>query len=446
MTEISKKFASYKEIRFIVLPIILSLLAQNVVNITDTAFLGHVGEIELGAAAIGGVYYTILYMIGFGFSTGVQVIIARRYGERDYKNIGQVFQNAIYTLLFMALVIIFFSDHLTPWVLKLMLTSDNIYDSCDRFLDIRVIGVLFSYVNVASRAFFIGIGKTKSILAAAIVMTVVNVVLDYGLIFGELGMPKMGIEGAAIASVIAEATSALFFIFLISRKKLKEKFDMLRMTVPNFDEIKIIFNVSAYSMLQYVLSLSTYLVFFVLIEATGERNLAICNIGRSIYMITFIPVWAFGAAVSSLVSRTIGAGSNDIFPVIKRTAIFCFGVSLFLAIIIGIMPRTVVSMYTSTDGLIDATVLSVYVVLAVSLISSVASIYFNAINGTGKTNVAMRIELITIALYVVAAFILVRMFPHEVAYAWISEFVYHIPIGLMAFAYLNSGKWKSFKI
>lgn len=446
MTEISKRFSSYKEIRFMVLPIILSLLAQNVVNITDTAFLGHVGEIELGAAAIGGVYYTILFMIGFGFSTGVQVIIARRYGEGDYKNIGQVFQNAIYTLLFMALVIIFFSDHLTPFVLKYMLTSDNIYDNCERFLDIRVIGVLFSYINVASRAFFIGIGKTKSILAASIVMTIINVVLDYGMIFGELGFPKMGIEGAAIASVIAEASSALFFILLISRKKLKEKFEMLKMTFPNFEEIKKIFNVSAYSMLQYVLSLSTYLVFFVLIEATGERNLAICNIGRSIYMITFIPVWAFGAAVSSLVSRTIGAGSNDIFPVIKRTAIFCLSVSLFLALVIGVMPRTVVAMYTSNDELIDATLFSVYVVLTVSLISSVAAIYFNAINGTGKTNVAMKIEIITIVFYMIAAVTLVRLFPHEVAYAWFSEFVYHIMIGVMAFIYLVKGKWKSYKI
>lgn len=444
--DVSKTFSSYKEIRFIVLPIILSLLAQNVVNITDTAFLGHLGEIELGAAAIGSVYYTILYMVGFGFSTGVQIIIARRYGGKDYKNIGQVFQNAIYALLFMALVIIFFSDNLTPLVLKSMLTSDNVYDNCERFLNIRVIGLLFAYINVASRAFFIGIGKSKSILTATIVMTVVNVVLDYGLIFGELGMPKMGIEGAAIASVISEATSAVFFIILISRKKIKEKFDMLRITAPNFEEIRIIFNISTYSMLQYALSLSTYLVFFLLIESTGERNLAICNIGRSIYMITFIPVWAFGATVSSLVSRTIGAGSEHIFPVIKRTAIFCFGVSVLFAIIIGIMPKVVVSMYTTNDSLIDSTILSIYVVLAVSMISSVASIYFNAINGTGKTNVAMRIELITIAFYMVAAFILIKLFPHEVAYAWLSEFVYHLFIGIMSFAYLRGGKWKSFKI
>ena len=67
--------------------IMISLLAQNIVGVTDTAFLGRVGEVELGASAIGGVFYLILFMVGFGFTTGVQILVARRYGEKNYEAI-----------------------------------------------------------------------------------------------------------------------------------------------------------------------------------------------------------------------------------------------------------------------------------------------------------------------------------------------------------------------
>jgi Na+-driven multidrug efflux pump len=83
----------------------LSLTAQNVVNVTDTAFLGHLGEIELGASAIGGLFYTTLYMVGFGFTIGVQILIARRHGEKNFGAIGRIFDNSAYFLGFTSLII-----------------------------------------------------------------------------------------------------------------------------------------------------------------------------------------------------------------------------------------------------------------------------------------------------------------------------------------------------
>ena len=79
-----------KQIWNVSYPIFLSLLAQNVINVTDTAFLGRVGEVELGASAMGGLYYICAFTIAFGFSTGSQIIMARRNGERNYKEVGRV--------------------------------------------------------------------------------------------------------------------------------------------------------------------------------------------------------------------------------------------------------------------------------------------------------------------------------------------------------------------
>ena len=68
-------------------PIFLGLLAQNIINVTDTAFLGRVGEVALGASGMGGLYYICVFTIAFGFSTGAQILIARRNGERNYRHI-----------------------------------------------------------------------------------------------------------------------------------------------------------------------------------------------------------------------------------------------------------------------------------------------------------------------------------------------------------------------
>ena len=88
-----------KEIWKISYPILISLVVQNLINITDTAYLGHVGEIELGASALAGVFYMAIYMIGFGFSIGSQILIGRRNGEKRYESIGTIVVPVSYTHL-----------------------------------------------------------------------------------------------------------------------------------------------------------------------------------------------------------------------------------------------------------------------------------------------------------------------------------------------------------
>ena len=88
------------------------------IGMTDTAFLGRVGEIELGASAIAGVYYLAIFMMAFGFSIGAQILIARRNGEGNYKEIGPIFYQGIYFLLAMAVILLTFSIVFSPHILK----------------------------------------------------------------------------------------------------------------------------------------------------------------------------------------------------------------------------------------------------------------------------------------------------------------------------------------
>ncbi|MDR0725062.1 MAG: MATE family efflux transporter, partial [Prevotellaceae bacterium] len=307
------------------LPVMLSMLAQNIISLTDTAFMGRVGEIELGAAAIGGVYFHVLFMLGFGFATGMQILIARRKGENNLSQIGPVMETGLLFLWALAAVLIAGAQWLTPVIMPGIINHESLLQPSVNFLNIRVYGLIFVFVNVSFRAFHVGTTNTRPLTYGSIIMAVTNIVLDYLLIFGKSGFPEMGLEGAALASVISEAVEAIYFIVYNSRSKIRKAYRLFYFRNVSFKLLKRTLNISVFVMLQYFISLSTWFIFFIVIEKTGEQNLASSNIIRSIYGFITIPVWAYAAVTSSFVSNAIGAGhSGQVIAIISKIAKISF--------------------------------------------------------------------------------------------------------------------------
>lgn len=141
---------TYRQIVHIAFPIMVSLIMEQLIGITDTAFLGRVGEVELGASAIAGVYYLAIFMIGFGFTVGSQILMARRNGEGNYKAIGNIFYQGTYFLLVMSLVIFTLSQLFSEKILVFLVSSDHIVAAADDYIRWRVYGFFFSFVGISS--------------------------------------------------------------------------------------------------------------------------------------------------------------------------------------------------------------------------------------------------------------------------------------------------------
>lgn len=203
---------SYKHICKITIPVLVSLLVEYLIGFTDTAYLGRVGETELAASALAGTYYMIIYMIGFGFSIGAQILIARYNGSRQYSRTGEVFTQGTIFLLLVATLLFTLSYLYSPVVLRFLIDSEQVYLATISYLNWRIYGFFFSFIIVMFRAFFIGTVNTKILTINSIVMVLTNIILNYILIFGKLGFPALGIAGAAIASSISEAVAVIFFL------------------------------------------------------------------------------------------------------------------------------------------------------------------------------------------------------------------------------------------
>lgn len=439
----SKSIPTYRKIWEISLPIIFSLVAQNIVNVTDTAFLGRVGEVELGASAIGGLFYISLFMLGFGFGTGGQIMIARRNGERNYTDIGKITDNSLYFLMGMGLVLFLIIKFLSPAMLRPLISSDAVYTASSDFLQYRIYGIFFAFGNVLLRAFYIGTTATRVLTYNALIMAGTNVLLDYTLIFGHFGMPAMGIKGAALASAISEGVSALYFFSYTLKMVDLKKYNLFRFDDFDWKTVRKTLDISIFVMLQYFISLAAWFIFFMIIEKMGERQLAISNIIRSAYIVLMIPVFAFGSTANTLVGNVMGQGKhNQVIPVIRKVALLNFILVGSVVLVSALIPRLLISVYTSDQELISQTVPSFYVIMSALLLFSFSSILFNGVSGTANTATALSIELITIAVYLVAAFVLAVYLKLRIELVWMCEYVYFMILGMLSYLYLKSGRWR----
>lgn len=436
-----------KEIWNVSYPILLSLLAQNIINVTDTAFLGRVGEVALGAAAMGGLFYICVFTIAFGFSTGSQILIARRNGEGRFSDVGPIMIQGVMFLLVMAVLLFSLSRSFAPDVMRLMISSEKILDATMEFLDWRIFGFFFSFISVMFRALYIGITRTKVLTINAVVMALTNVVLDYMLIFGKGGLPEMGIRGAAIASVIAEASSILFFLVYTYFTVDLKKYGMNHFRRFDFSLLLRILNISSFTMLQYFLSMGTWFVFFVAVERLGQRELAVANIVRSIYTVLLIPVHSLSTTANTLVSNAIGAGGiRHVTAIIWKIAKVSFLIVLVCVGLVALFPEVLLSVYTNDVTLITESIGSVHIIGIAMLIASVANVYFNGISGTGNTQAALLIEFVTILVYgsyVVWVGMYLRA-PVEICFT--TEILYYILLFVMSIIYLKKANWQNKKI
>jgi putative MATE family efflux protein len=434
---------TYNSILLVAIPIILESLAQNILNITDTAFMGRLGESNLGAAAIGSIFYYILVMMALGLGIGSQIIIARRVGEKNQKAVGRVFVHTQYILVSIAMFMILILSIFLKQILFIFINSVEIRVLAEDYLSYRIFGLLPSFLNISFRAFYVGIAKTKSISYSTIIMTLLNIVLNYILIFGKLGAPALGIKGAAIASVCAEFSALMFFSFYTIVRINNRDYRLFRYVKINFRITKRILNVSYPLMIQHFVSFSCWFAFFVLIEKMGSLELAVSNIIRSVYIFMLLPIWGFSAAVNTFVSNSVGSGNPDaLWKILKKSVFLCVPICLALIVPMGLFPGIVLNVFTNDLLLINAAKPVYYVILGVSPFLATAILFFSALTGTGNTKVSMALEIIVLFFYIMFAWIFISKLQFQLASVWTVEFIYAFLLWGISFVYLKSNKWK----
>ena len=435
---------SYRNIWKVAYPILISLVMEQMIGLTDTAFLGRVGEVELGASAIAIIYYMVLFMIGFGFSIGAQIIIGRRNGEGRFKDTGKVFWNGIYFLLGLSGIIILTSELLSPWMMKFMVSSQAIYDAALSYVRWRLPGMVFAFMTAMFRAFYVGTTQTKTLTFNSVAMVASNILFNYILIFGKFGCPALGITGAAIGSSLAELVSLIFFIAYTYLKCDRPKYGLDKAARFEKQELKSMMPVCTWTMIQHTISISTWFIFFIYIEHLGERALAISNIARSVSGLMWVVLQAFSSTCSTLVSNIIGEGHQEkVMSLVKRILKLSYGTVSAIIITFCIFPEAIAHIYTDIPDLIHAAVPSIIVMCSSYFLAVGGQVFFLAVSGTGSTKTAFRLELIALTVYMIYCTVIIGWMKMDVAICWTAEHVYSGVLLICSWWYMRSGRWKN---
>jgi len=432
---------SYKRILMIALPLMFGTFVQSLITITDGAFVSKLGNTAYNAVGNGSIMYIILFMVCMGLADGTQITIAKKYGEEKHQEIGQTLFNAQFLQIILASFLFIFFIIFSESVINNIAKSQDIGSAMIEFIRYRAWGIFFAALQVTMGAYFIGLGKTRVIIYSTLVLAFANILLDYGLIFGNFGLPELGMIGAPIASSISEAIAFLFLLIYALRAKSLKKFGYsLKLKIQKTLALPLL-KMSFPLMLQGMISLLTWWIFFSMIEHMGPNDLEVAHNIRYMYFLAFIPIFGFGAATKTFVSNLVGRNELHLIPKIQFK-ILLLAVSATILLFHGAFfyPEYLISIVehnpNASDEIIQNSVDSLRFVSGSILIFSIAVVPFHSIAALGKTKLSFAFECISISIYLIACYLIIERWQWSIVEVWWIEYIYFGTLGLVSFLYL----------
>lgn len=424
-------------------PISFAILIPQLNFVTNNIFLGHYSNQALAIAGVTGVYYLIFSAIGYGLNNGLQALIARRAGENRPEEIGKLFNQAIFIGLGISVIGIILTYTITPYLFALFIKDEARLQQAVAFSFIRIWGLPFLYIYQMRNALLVGTNQSKYLTAGAVAEAVTNILLDYLLIFGHAGFPQMGLNGAAVASIIAEATG-LFVIYLVIWKKgISKQFYLFKHFAWDSRNISLIFSMSAPLVFQHGISIISWEYFFLLIDAHGETAMAVSNTMRNVLGLSGVVTWAFGATTNAMVSNIIGQGKHErVGELIGRITWLSTGSALVIALLLNLFPDVLFHIYGQSGVFVEQVVPVVRVLSIAIVLMSFSVVYINAVVGSGNSRISLFIEMVAIVFYCLYVYLVLSKFSLSITYGWMSEWLYWICLLLPSFLYMRSNRWK----
>ncbi len=433
-----------KQILSIALPITLAILIPQINMLTNSIFLGDLSTEALGNAGITGVFYLIFAVAGHGLNNALQSVFSRYAGSDNPEAFKIILAQGIRICLQFAVAGILITWFIAPLILK-EVADPKAYPVEIEFLKIRIMGLPFLFLFQMGNAFLVSSLNSRWLMVGFIFEAGLNIILDYLLIKGRFGFPALGFNGAAWASVFAEFTGMVVVLIVLFRTGLKKQYGLL--TTNKYDKVitKQILKISAPLMLQYVISVTTWLIFFLLIEGRHDETAkAISNTMRNVFGLTGVFVWAFASTTNVMVSNLIGQKREDkVLEAINKITLLSIGLCLSMCLLVNIFPGVFFGLFGQDEEFIEQGIPVLRVVSVGLMFMSIGNIWLNGVTGTAKTKMNLFIEIIAITVYLVYTWYFIKVDYRSLAWAWSNEVVYWFTIFIMSFIYLRSGKWKT---
>jgi len=302
-----KFFPYYKRNLTLAFPIILAQLGQVTVSIVDTFMVGILGTVELAAVAFASSIFMMVFIFGLGFSLGQTPHVGKAYGRKQWWKIGVFFQNALLINISLSVIVFGIVFLLKPLLYHLNQPED-VVDVAMPYFNWLLLSNIPVLLFFTCRQFSEGVGNTKIAMWVTISGNLINIILNYILIFGKLGCPALGVEGAGISTFIVRIMMALAFVILVFKhpalKKFTQYFSWRNFHIPAVRKlIATGFPISG----QLIVEVLAFSLSAIMIGWINKVNLAAHQIVLQLASATFMIGLGIGSATTIRISHQFGS-------------------------------------------------------------------------------------------------------------------------------------------
>ena len=439
-----------RDVLIIAWPSLVELILTQLTSMADQIMVGRLPG-EAGIAALSAVglaaqpKFLLMTMI-MSLNVGATAVIARYRGQQNQEKARQAFRQTVLLNLLVGLFFMCIGLAFAPQLIRFMSgegISEQTLNLATEYLDIQMYGFLPLVMGFTITAALRGIGDSKTPMVYNTVANVVNVIMNYALIYGKFGFPAMGVAGASWATVIGQTIASFMAIYVVFSGKNYIFFDFRKITQFDKSMLSNVISIGFPAMVEQLFMRAGVIVFTRAVAGLGDTMYATHQICMSIQAFSFMMGQAFASSATTLMGQSLGKCRYDMaVNYMKQTRQLGFYVSVLLGILIIIFREPIVAIYNENPDVIHAGS-SIMVVIALSQpIQAAQFIVSGGLRGAGDTKYTAFVILITtLGVRSILAVLLVNILQWGLWGAWIALMADQCLRSALMIHRYNSCKW-----
>lgn len=416
-------------------PLMLSNLAYSMIGVTDTLFMGRLGEVEVGAVGLGWMYAFTLTLLFRSYTNSVTTFVARAFGANQPQDMRKWYGVYFTLTLLLAVFIMLVGQPLLNLIVQASNPDPELAKALLTYARIRLWETPFALLVILNVGYFLGVGNSRVPLMLSWFTVLLNAGLAYVFIF-HFGWGVAGAGWGAFIAVVVQCLISFALIFHLHGR--------MRPLWPSWKDTLRTFKLGIPMGLADLSEVAGFAVFMTIISRLGTLELAASQIANQMASFGFMPAFALSAATGSLVSRYMGEKNVPTAQKVGwRGTILGGSFMTLVALAFIFVPVPLVKLFTSDPELIALCVTIMRVMALYQVVDGIAIILGGALSGAGDTRFRMMVTVIgSWTLLVLPAYLLTEN-GYGVQGAWTGALIYIASIALIYLWRFWSGRWKT---
>ncbi|MCP4005315.1 MAG: MATE family efflux transporter [bacterium] len=436
-----------REVALLAYPVILNQMSLTAMGVVDTAMVGRLGATELAAVGLGGLWLWTTLSFFLGTSSAVQTFVSQADGAGDRDAPGFWSWQALYSLVPLTLLAISIFYAIAPWLMAQLGPSIGMQEIAVSYMRPRMFGAGAVTATMIMASFFRGLGDTRTPLFATLIANGCNAVLDYGLIFGELGLPEWGAAGAGAATGIAEWIGFAYLLIAFRGKNLCQRHPThaVGLSVPH---VRRLLRTGLPIGGQWVMGMLAFSVFSTVIARMGDVQMAASQAFIVLLSLSFMQAIGISSAASTLVGRYIGAkdfeAARRSFRSAQKLAVLLGGI---LAVLFVCAPELLLRIFISDTEVLMLGVPLVLLGATFQFFDCFGIVASGSLRGAGDTSWPFWMQAaLEWGLFLPIAWLFGIWLDGGLFGAWLGGTIYVIILAGVLVARFLSGAWETIEI